>query len=940
MSDNVKQMSFDTWIAQATISKMQLKRPASSIDALRRTLVNALPKHLETHKDDITKTRIYEEFDSIFWEGRKELLKAAVKAKYSASELRAELEKRLGRTVPPEWAVEWKLRDMKGRTQAPREETENLPGILRVPFTEAPPYSLKNTSFDKPFHALPKSDSDRFRIALISAPQLGLSYDDSDIVHNLTRSGISAARKMKCDALVISGGLFRLAWQKTTGPNRILSDLVTGTETDVESMAANYREKALEIINADPKSDESFQPVFRTAMEGFQDLLRGWYKVMVRPDKRPEFDGPVYIVLSPEELGLVRRMAYFELLYKQNQQLREAQAEETVQANLAAEANVHLTSVSNGGSKAAIKEAEEAYDAAKAEARKASQLVSRMRMTNLDPTQNRRVYDQALSYLIHEIEKYMPNAKVIDQNSAFVVFGKSRHVVKFVSGDRNNPYYDELGGYGPAQRKGNLPALTVVSHPRAVYMRKTSRENYLKGSMLGTVGFVEAPMLVDKDPILEGTRGTMVPLPVVKAVADPMFNAGMLIIKIDPDFGITPDFISAEAIRTVSAPRRGAPAAPAKKLWLMVATDPHFGGSMRLYLRMPSGLPIALTEAAFYLMKKSGLNRNGVAPVAGLYFCDDLHQGNHYGTHMHPHYNKRPLAQLLMESERVLKGLHTIRDPKQREEQMKKMLRQSMDQTRYRPPDYLTGQFEELYHGLIRPYADVFRGILLAAKEAEVVVTGVSDEQKTPGDTRDVGVINFGSGNHATKTTMGMLHEGPIVAEDLRMRLWTDPALAGINLDRAIAAPLYQDRSIAYGTLKVGDGYEWGLHVSGTPPKRDSWKDVLHGWVAVNRQRGNPSTILEGKSIVHITGDKHFFAGAFAGGDVYVMGPSSTHTDSFAELAGGLPENNAGVAFIGLPIEGPDAGEISVVHLTPTTVQKYLTSGEPFPWDELLPNRV
>ena len=928
---------FNKWITEEIETKMRLKKPSQSIEALRKALVNALPKDLHTHKDDITKTRIYEELDTIFWEGRANLVRDAVKAKYSAAELHAELKKQLGRAVPPEWVVTAKLEDMKGRTKAPREKIEDLPGILRVPFTEAPPYSLVETSYEKPFHALAKSAEERFRIALISAPQLGIAYD-LDIVQNLTRSGLSAARKTKCDALVISGGLFLLAWQKTTGPNRILADLVTGTEIDVESMEANYRKRVLEIIKKG-----SFEPIFTTALEGFKDLLCGWFDVMVRPGpaKLPEFEGPVYIVLSPNELGLVRRMAYFELLYKQNQELREAEAEAKVQAKLEAEANIYLTEVRHDGSKAAIKAAEEACKEAEAEAGKASQHVSRLRMTNLNPSQNRRVYDQALSYLIHEIEKMLPNAKIIDQNSAHVIFGKSKKVIKFVSGgDSTNPYYNELGGYGPAQRKGKLPDLTVVSHPRAVYMRKTSRENYQKGSMLGTVGFVEAPMLVDSNAILERTRKTRIPLPVVQAVSDPMFNGGMLVIKIDPDLGITPDFISAEAIRTISAPRRGPPPAPAKKLWLMVASDPHFGGSMRLYLRHPSGLPIALTEAAFHLMQKSGLDRNGVAPVAGLFFCDDLHQGNHYGTHMHPHYNKRPLARILRENELALKSLHTIRDPKRREEQMKKMFREVVDQVRYRPPDYLTGQFLELYHGLIRPYTDVFKGILLAAKDANVIIKGVSDFQGTVGDERDLGLINFGSGNHATKTTDGMLHEGPIVAEDLRMRLWIEPDLAGMNLDRLVAAPLYQDRSIAYGTLKVGNGYEWGLHVSGTPPKRDSWKDVLHGWVAVNRQRGNPSTVLQGKSIVHITGDKHFFAGAFAGGDVYVMGPSSTHTDSFAELAGGLPENNAGIAFIGLPVEGPDAGEISVKHLTPTTVQKYLTSGEPFPWDEYLPDRV
>ncbi|MDP1689652.1 MAG: hypothetical protein Q8L52_00365 [bacterium] len=929
--------TFNVWITEKTKAQTQLKRPPQSIDALRKAVIKALPKDLHTHKDDITKTRIYEEFDAIFWESRTDLLKAAVKAKYSALEFHATLKKQLnGRAIPPVWVVEAKFHDMKGRTSAPREETVNLPGILRVPFTDAPPYSLVETSYDKPFHALPESASERFRIALISAPQLGLAYDP-DIIRNLTRSGISAARKMKCDALVISGGLFRLAWQKTTGPNRLLIDLVTGTEIDIESMAANYRDRVIEIIKSG-----SFEPIFTTAFERFKDLLRGWYKVMIRPGNRPEFDGPVYIVLSPDELGLVRRMAYFELLYLQNQELREAEAEANLQAKLVAEAHVYLSQISNGGSKTAVKVAEKAYTEAQAEARNASQLVSRMRMTNLDPTQNRRFFDQALSYLIYEIEKHMPNTKVIDQNSAFVVFGKSKQVIKFVSGGAgSNPYYDELGGYGPVQRKGKLPALTAVSHPHSVYMRKTSRENYLKGSMLGTVGFVEAPMLVDKGPILDRTRGTPVPLPVVKAVGDPMFNGGMLVIKIDPDFGITPDFVSAEAVRHISAPRRGPPPAPAEKLWLMVATDPHFGGSMRVFLRRPSGMPIGLTEAVFELMQKSGLNRDGVAPIAGLFVCDDILHGNHFGTHVRPHYHWRSFAEILAESEQAFKRLHTIRNPKVRAEEEKKLRRQLMDQVKSRPPDYLTGQFQELFHGLMRPYADVFKGILLAAERSGVVVKGVSDfAANVANDMRDVGVINFGSGNHATKTTDGMLHEGAIVAEILRMRLIGDPDLAGLDLDRLIRWPLFQDMGIAYGTLKVGDGYEWGLHISGSPPKRDSWRDVLHGWVMVNRARGNPSSVLDGKSIVHITGDKHFFAGAFAGGDVYVMGPSSTHTDGFAELAGGLAENNAGIAFIGLPVKGPDAGEISVVHLTPTTVQKYLTSGQPFPWDTFLPNRV
>jgi hypothetical protein len=934
-SPAVPKNAFDAWLAEIVRKKFELKRPPATIATLHKVLVKGLPKTLKDHKKDVTKGRIYQELEEIFWKGRAPLLRDAINAGYSPTELYELLKNQMGdRLTPPKWVVEAKYEYMKGLSRAPREkEMFSLPGILRVPIGDVPSQSLPETSFEKPFHALHQKDGDRFRVALISAPQLGLAYDP-DIELNLTRCGIAAARKDKCDALVIAGGLFRIMWQKTAGPNRLLIDLAMGSEVDIESIATSYRDRMREIIESG-----SFDPIFVTAKERFIDLLRGWYKVLTRPDKTPEFNGPIYVVLAPDDLGLVRRMAYFELLYKQNQELSQAIAEKSLLVKIAAEAHVYKTSIAHDGTKAEILAAEKAYNFAKEEAEKVAENLSRLRMTNLDPTQNIKVYKQALSYLLHEIKKHIPGWKVIGQNTAYVKFGKSKHVIKFVSGDSSNPHLDELGSYGPAQRQGKLPALTISSSPRTVYPRKTTRENYLDGSMEGTVSFAEAPMLVDKKAILAKTDGNKVPHPAVKAVGDSMFNGGMTIIKIDPDFGVSPDFINAEAVRRIASPGGRPVLPPVKRLWLMVATDLHFGGSMRVFLKRPSGIPIGLTEAVFELMQKWGLDKNGVAPVAGLFVCDDITHGNHFGTHVRPHYNVLPLAQVSTQVENDLKQLPT--DPKEREKKMRKMISQGIDQMRFSPPHYLTGQFQEVFHGFIRPYPDVFKGILLAGKQANLTIKGVSDYARTDSDMRDLGAISFGSGNHATKTTEGMLHEGVMVAETLRMRLWDDPDLAGMNLDRLISAPLFQDTGIAYGTIKVGEtGYTWGVHVSGTPPKRDSWKDTLHGWVQVNRQRGNPSSILNGVSILHMTGDKHFFSGALAGNDVYVMGPSSTHTDSYAETAGGLTENNCGVAFVGLPIEGPDSGEISIVHLTREPLQRYITSGEPFPWDKLLPDNV
>lgn len=910
------------WLARGVISALSAKRPPANLKSLAKRIVAGLSKQLAGKAGEITEAGLLEELDELYWSaaGRADMLTNAIKAGYDAKTLHKLLgEHWYGSTpLPPLWVLVEKLKAMHGRVSAPRMVAKAIPGILRAPIANARPYALGGTSFKEPLHALPEHGGTHLQVDVIAAPQLGLPYDP-DIERNLLRSGFSAARKAGSHAIVMGGGLFRLSWLKTSGPNRLLADLVTGAEADVESIDRTYRDEMTRIIESG-----SFEPIFLTALEQFNELLRGWYKITRRPGNRPEFEGPVYIILNPDDLGLVRRMAYFELLYQQHLKMLEAQANARLLAKLAAEAFQHGTP--------------EQAAKAEAEAEDAARLASRFRMSNLDPTQNRRVYDQALSYLIERIEANVANAKVVDQNSAFLRFGASAHVLKFVSaGESANPYYGELANYGPTQRRGEMPAYTVVMHPRAVYPRKTSRENYLEGSMLGTVGAAEAPMLVDPGPILERTRGTRVHLPVTKAVADPMFNGGMLRVGIHPELGVTADFLSVETVRTFAAPRQGTVPAT-KRCYLMVATDRHFGGSMQTTLKQASGLPMSLTDAVFELIRKDGMAEGGIAPVAGLFICDDILHGNHFGTHTRPHYDRRPYADILREADRVFAGLADAR-PALREKRLRALAIDLMNQLRVRVPDFLTGQMEELFP-FLRANKDVIKGMLLYAKNIGVSVRGVGQIMGKVTDMRDTGLINLGSGNHFTKTTLGMLHEGPVVAELIRAELRGDPALAGLDLDRLIRAPLFQDQAIGYGSLQVADGYTWGLHVTGTPPKRDSWIDTLHGWVQVNRQRGNPSSVLDRMSIVHVCGDKHFSAGAFAGGDLYVMGSSATHTDGFAEIAGGLTENTAGVDFIGLPVDGPDSGDIRIVHLTPGVIQRFLLSGETFPWDDLLPHRA
>jgi len=323
--------------------------------------------------------------------------------------------------------------------------------------------------------------------------------------------------------------------------------------------------------------------------------------------------------------------------------------------------------------------------------------------------------------------------------------------------------------------------------------------------------------------------------------------------------------------------------------------------------------------------------------------ADDAVNGNHFGTDQRPHRNRQTNTEVLSHAHERLEAVDRMRNPERQVEELKALIRRQMVQIQRRTPDHLGSQFKEIEQGLMIPYRDVFKGIILRAHHSGVIVGACSELTGQVYDTADVGVIDWPSGNHAGKTVDNALYEGEYLASLQRGQFRDDPDIIrlGLNVDRLICAPLSQDRGTGYGTVQIGkSGYVWGLNIECTPPVRDSWLDTVHGFVRADLRRGNPSTILGKKSVIHITGDKHFEADAFATGHLWVMGAPDTHTDAFADLAGGLPENNAGKVFIGVPVDGPDAGEIKVLHLTPSVMQDYLNSGEEFPWDEYLPNRA
>ncbi|MBI5003595.1 hypothetical protein HZC00_00665 [Candidatus Kaiserbacteria bacterium] len=932
-------ITFDTWLIKAVHEHVE---QSTDFNKLSQKLMGQMPKHLARTHRTITRRALLNAIDDVCFKDHKELLAKAVKTDRSPERLYELLKEQHSEghgVLPPLWVLAWKLSEMHGRTVAPRADLADLGGVLRQPFHDAPAVELPMTSFEKPLHLLEMCPR-KPKVLVISAPQVGLAFAE-DIKENTTRCGFAYGRRNDYDAVILSGPLLGgINAIKTVGSSRLARDVISGIEIKIASLAEYYREEAAEKLKP-----SVFEPVFVTAEEILNEAMRGFFKVTNRPDGEPdrkktpyEFPGPVFVILNQLDLEFVQTMAYFEILPKMFKRLREAMDEVSLANTVKKEAMKHLAQMRRTGTRREIKAAEARLNTAKQRLVNALKLQARIRMTNLYPRKNIAFYAKARDYLIQLIEKHIPNAKVIGQNGVYTRFGTDADITKFVSAKNANVHRRECEDFGKEQRQGHLPALTVSMHSGAIKMRKVSRENYLLGKPNKTVSFVEAPILVDKNALLKAMDGISPNLPVVKAVNDSRFCAGALSINYDSRFDI-PDAEPVSDIAILKAGIQVKGYTPPRRIWMLHQSDIHSGGANQVWVYDADGMPWTLEAAAMHMMKWY-VRTHKVAPVHMSLIEDDLTQGNHFGTHLRPHHLRITNAKVLQRVRERFAEIKNVTDQKVQLEMSRKVITFLCEQIRVRPSDHLGTQFEEFADDILWPNREVYGGIIRRAHHSGVVVRGIAEILGTEGDSRSLGIINFGSGNHATATAKETLYEGPNFRQLLQASFRYDQRYEKIYHDHLIQSPVFQDSSIGYGHLQADGGYTWGLHVCGTPPMRKNWYDLVEGWIDIERRRGNPSGILDGMSVLNFCGDKHFFSFSVAGSDYYLMSPSGTHTDAYAYKAGGLPENTPGVAFCGVPVGGPSDGDVIAKHLPQSVIQRYLLSGENFPWDEFLPNAI
>ncbi len=765
---------------------------------------------------------------------------------------------------------------------------------------------------------------------VINGANIGIKHTPI-IEENPVRCALANAQRRKEDFVVLVS-LIDLDLKKAGGTPQIYRSQISGYNTNVDILSESYQPRAKAVLAGD---EEGF--IYETVAEKFLNILSGWRKNDMRPDGKPEFQGSVFIILGPKEDDFIKTATYWELRYKTLLRQKDLAVELSL-------ANKELKkALESGAAKKKIEELTENRNMIAEE-------LSRTRVSNHRREDMEDYARRIRTFVVQKIEEAIPNSKVIGQGSTYMKIGDEMVLFEIPPHTRvtDELLADFSDHYGPRVLRGEIPRTVVRCHPHSLNFRRTTREVDVRGKR-GSARVYVAPILIDekflRSQLLETTKRVH---PLEKAIWAGQFQAGVIDLAcIDGVVHAEPftvgALIKSEVGHGIYSKTKDAPSD--KYIWAMLPSDPHWGWGWKEFVHPENGRDLGMCEAVIEMMRRAKLFEKGKMPLHIFAIADDPTQGNHFETQKQPHQHKIPFHKIegrwlaaLKEAERG--------DAAKRLEVLREMRRFNLYQFQVRGEHWTQDQVDQAIERLLEPNIDFFDALLTRTVDAGIVLRGVSafnDNDHFPAgtpDTRDIGAVNFSTGNHFLNTVEWAILEGPIYAKNLRLMLRARPQWNGKEelLDELVKAPVYGNITVGWGTVKAPGGYEWGLEVRNKPTKLSSWGNTLLAAVRNDERRGNYSRIFDRRMTLKVYGDKHFDGAVLTGHTVYVMAMPGVPTEVYGEL--GFPPNNTGVSFVGLPVSGPDGGPILIRTLPFDFLRDYWKKPFDFDWAEFLPNPV
>ncbi len=849
--------------------------------------------------------------------------------------------------------MEWHQGLIKGR--AKKLMGKNLPGIGRIDLEGGMPnFKIPRTSFKKPFHIKTK-DSDNWPLMILNGTNFGLKHAP-DIVGNITRKALSDAEMRRDEAIILTNFVcFDL--KKAGGPAKTARAQILGDNINPELIRdKDYRKIVNHIISEHPID----QIAYRTTEELINDVLGGWIKVCTKPNNHPEYSGRIYISIGLNELALIFAITYWEIRWWTIKKQKELRGEIKILKKSLTQAKKELGEAEIKRIDGIIDDTKKEYSTVKNKNQELASLRYQLAITtisNVATQESQRFFRYAYSKVVQKIESAIPNSKVVGEGTSYFKINNQIIEIHIPSHLRvtDGLLSDYALGYGPNVLRGQNPEAVVICHPWSLQYRVTGRETDHDGKRDSMKVHV-APIAIDDNYL----RSKLSPLrtkdhPIMKAIYNQTFKAGVLRLRCANGV-IDSEEISINSLESfknypksrVTKKTTGSAiySRGSKFIWFMLCSDHHWGGRAKEFFWVKQDgvdVRLSMAEAVFEMMRKEGLCNDNNMPVHFLASPDDPTQAQNVKYRTEPDPNQITYNLIEKITGDYLRQAEKIKSRKSALKAAEKIRKLALIQFEKRGSDYLLEQLMQMMERHIEPNLDIFSAILRRAQSANLIIESVGEiafSEYGGYDSRNIGLINIGTGNHFARTTDGEMIEGPLYSQRLRdLLLGTDEwRMKKEFINKHVLAPVYGKTCIGWGVISQKGKHEYGIEVRSAPTNMAGWGDTLKGHVKKDIQRGNYSRIWNKKlPILKFFGDKHFLGGVSTGYSFYHMSPASVHTDAYGEH--GFPPNNTGVSFLGVPVDGPDTGPILWRCLPFDVIKSFVeTNPRPFNWQEYLPN--
>ncbi len=868
-------------------------------------------------KTQLRKYRLVEKLDELIWtKERMKLIRRFVSLDAPFDELYKQLD------ILPREVVDKKAKKLRGLSVKKNISNDMIgAGVGRLVTQEEvsgkKPIALSSYRLDNPF-PVKVSDVNNFRLLFINGAHLGLEYNRV-LEENTLRNMFREAERDREDAIFLTGALLWVDAKKSSGFLTTHRALYSGLDFDPSVFPESYREEAKQIRKTNPPDRVSFVKL----RERVLNAMGGWSKVTRGKDGKPLFSGKVYFSFGLPEEEIIEAAAHAEILYittvMRNNVVLEREIKRAVLAS--------KLGLSGGTETPETRELR----------REVNQLLDkekRMIQSNVEPEDRKRFVDSIRTVLITWLKKAIPNSEFLSQGSIVMKVGGK--TVEIIQSPEDSPVSNSLDVYmkvgGQRSLENKLPDMALVAASYAVDARMGVIEK-MDGTQRAVTHAWQLPVAIDRD-YLRSARPEMIKKAssIERLVRDHGFEPGAFRLG-DVNGVWIPEIMPISFFRTHRS-RTVASRTISEYIYGVVDSDNHSGlRSKEWVFDTKTGLPIPL-EVAFSELLLRNFTENGKAvPVHFFANLADNLQGHHFPTQQTIHPLSKSYSQSERDVKRILQNAKRSADPEKLKEMIQGLGLEHLSQLRYRGEDWMTDQMDNFFDTSLRPRARLFAEILKNNPKVGLKVRGIEEVlqgREGAEDSRDLGIINWVSGDHVGHTTEEELAEGAIYRRVLIGFLLGDKSL-GMDeetLNRLVRAPRWGNMSVGYGLISVPGGYEWGMAIRHKPTASSGKNgDRMQGMTENLLERGDYARIFTGRNFFQLSGHMHFYGAAFSRNKFMLSCASSTDGDAFGDMLG-FRKNNSGCMVMGVPAKGPEYGPIRVISFPHVFLRAYFKD----PW--------